>query len=219
MSEVVPSPSSLAPVPAPGTIEYVDRCDQLGDLEACIAKHRKVLVRGIPGIGKTELTGQYCRRNRDAYSGNICWINSEEPFPEITLRNFLCRVVPGDVNFSDDVPVTTQILNYWEHWPCHKFLLVFDNLTRSKDISFLLPPPGDWFHCLVTSNSMRQLSLFRGFDVAPLEPADAFELLRHRLGDEVDNDPAFYMQLCRRVHYHPDCVHRIASVFLEEEAR
>jgi hypothetical protein len=68
-------------VPDSGTIEFVGREKDLKDLCEKLQQNKEVAVlaiKGMGGVGKTELAKMYARLFWEIYLGGICWLEARD---------------------------------------------------------------------------------------------------------------------------------------------
>ncbi|MFI7438700.1 FxSxx-COOH system tetratricopeptide repeat protein [Nonomuraea indica] len=126
--------NNLADAPSP---VFLGRAEAMGQLNAEISAHSaRVVIRGMGGVGKTELVRQYIATNRDLYQ-LIWWITAEgRGEVESGLTALAMRLHPpvGLVKSQE------QSANWGRDWlQAHSgWLLILDNVEDPDDISDLL---------------------------------------------------------------------------------
>lgn len=210
--------SSIAPVPRSCTTLFVGST-KLGNLHERLTESHRLILKGAPGIGKTETAIQYCKHYKNYYSDRVCWLRAEDPDPDITMLEFLARVSSSTVKSDKKDSLSRQIQSYWDYWKDDKFLLVIDNLRDYQNVSNLLPSQSDFFYCLFISNSTLRLPTFGNINISPLSESESIELLRHLVGSKkvIENED-IYAYFCKEVGYNPYCLHQLASVLTFQEA-
>jgi hypothetical protein len=170
----------------PRNPNFTGRGTELEDMRIALAAGPTVTVqavRGMGGVGKTQLAGEYAYAHASDYD-LVYWITAEEPatIPDqfTSLARELGLEPPGDPEaLRDQVHARLREVPGW--------LLIFDNADEAEDIRSWLPggplPPGIPGHAIVTTRrgGFRALGRVLELDVIDLESAVA--LLRTRYSD------------------------------------
>lgn len=173
---------SVWQVPA-RNVNFTGRVGDLAELGAALAAGGRVTVqsvRGMGGVGKTQLAVEYAHAHATDYD-LVWWVDAEQPaliagqFAELAVA--LGMKVDGD---PDRVRAAVHAgLRGVPGW-----LLVFDNAEDVADVKAWLPTPplpvGVPGHVLVTTRRDRFRPLGRVLDLDVLPLADAVALLRGR---------------------------------------
>jgi tetratricopeptide (TPR) repeat protein len=168
-----PAISNLAPCNRnfTGRTQLLDALAQslAGGTTAVVAAH------GLGGIGKSQLALEYCYQYAAAYQ-LIWWVTAESPTVAMTgLAGLGPRLgLPPAVKQTEQVTGVLAELGRRERW-----LLVFDNVERPRDLDGLLPTGGRG-QVLVTSRNpgWGWLATPLRVDVLEDEEAEAFLLRR-----------------------------------------
>jgi len=78
-------------LPRSGTVKFVGRETELANLHTQLHQCDRLAItalRGMGGIGKTELALQYAQAHRDYYTGGICWLQAKEQDIGTEILNF-----------------------------------------------------------------------------------------------------------------------------------
>jgi NB-ARC domain len=111
---------------------FVGRETELQEMENILqpkSPDRRVLILGgMGGIGKTQLTINYAKQHRDSYS-SIFWLNAtSEAILNSSLRVVANRILlPATVGKLDDDQLRIEILNWLSELENFRWLLILDN--------------------------------------------------------------------------------------------
>ncbi|WP_204140829.1 toll/interleukin-1 receptor domain-containing protein, partial [Halomicronema sp. CCY15110] len=200
-------------LPRSGAVAFVGRDEDLANLHDQLQQADRLAItaiRGMGGIGKTELALQYARHHRDqaTYPGGICWLAAKEQNIGTEIVNFatdqLGLTVPTDIDLA------RQAQFCWRHWPgAGDVLVVIDDVSGRDDIAAYqaiqpyLPPDHGRFWVLLTTRLQLGASI-RSFEIAVLSEAASLALLASLIGAErleAERDTA--QALCEWLGYLP----------------
>jgi tetratricopeptide (TPR) repeat protein len=159
-------------------------------------------IRGMGGIGKTELALHYAQRHLQAndYPGGVCWLRAREDVGLQILqfaREHFGFVIP------DDRSLMAQVAWCWMNWQKARTLVVLDDVQDYGDIEPFLPPQQAQFCVLLTTRRYLSSSV-QAYEINVLSEDAALELLRSLVSKEkVDQDLATARQLCEWLGYLP----------------
>ena len=83
---------------------FVGRESELKELHGLLMEHSKIFLRGIPGIGKSELAKMYAKLHSKEYT-NILYMNYDGDLRQSII----------DMDFSDDLPEETEEQRFRHH--------------------------------------------------------------------------------------------------------
>lgn len=217
------TPSAEIPhnLPNSTTEKFVGRDKVLKQLHKQLQQHSTLAitaVRGMGGVGKTELARQYGLRHlrQKSYSGGICWLDARNQDIVSRLLSF-ARTSLG-LQIPEDIKDTEAILNYcWNYWPKpaeSNVLIILDDVTDYRKIQPYLPPAGSRFKVLITTRL--QLNLPNSITLEVLEPGDALNLLQRWVKD-IDAERPQAEELCQRLGYLPLALNLVGNYIQRQD--
>ena len=107
-------------LPRSGTNAFVGREEDLTTLHTQLHQSDRIAItalRGMGGIGKTELALQYALHHRDlgTYPGGICWLQAKEQNIGTEIVNF--ALIYLNLTPPDGLDLPSQVAYIWQHWP------------------------------------------------------------------------------------------------------
>jgi tetratricopeptide (TPR) repeat protein len=160
-------------------------------------------VKGMGGVGKTELALQYCYQHhkQGTYFGGICWLRAQEQDVGTQIVKFATAQL--DLKPLEDLDLLTQLAYCWRHWRKGDVLIVFDNVTKYQDIAPYLPPREPRFKVLLTTRKELGKSV-QSFSIDVLDEPQALELLNSLVRDgRIEQQPDDAKALCLWLGYLP----------------
>ncbi|MGD1948907.1 MAG: tetratricopeptide repeat protein [Leptolyngbyaceae cyanobacterium] len=205
--EAKPFQSIVENLPQNKAQAFKGREKALGDLHTQVENGGAVAImsiRGMGGVGKTELALQYADRYRDSYPGGICWLAARES----NIGTGLVQYAKARLGLTppDDVDLPQQVAYCWQQWPGDgDVLVVYDDVTDYRLIEDYLPlRHGQRIRVLLTTRVQNVATTVTDFPLETLVPAAALELMEAIVGIErIDAERQIAEALCERVGYLP----------------
>ncbi|NEU77316.1 tetratricopeptide repeat protein, partial [Hassallia byssoidea VB512170] len=202
----IPKPTGFPQnIPKSSTDKFVGRARELERLHQQLQRNNEVViaaVKGIGGVGKTELAIQYSLLHLQShnYPGGICWLRAREEDMGVQIVQF-ARTDLG-LQPPDDLELPERVRWCWQHWQQGDTLLVLDDVKDYKDIEPYLPPQPSQFKVLITTRL--KLDLAGSLFLEVLQESDALLLLSQLIGEEkINQELAQAQELCQRLGYLP----------------
>jgi tetratricopeptide (TPR) repeat protein/predicted phosphodiesterase len=184
-----PPPSSSAPrtnIPALRKLTLVGRDGLLAQVGAALGAPERdsvLVLRGAPGVGKSELAREYARRNAHRYPGGAFVVEAGGRAIAVGLAEIGRAHL--DMSFPPDLPLDDQGVRVARALRAAPCLLIFDNVVAVDDILPWLPPAGTPGHTLLTSLLDSWGAVAPDLVVEPLPDVDALTLVEQLAGAEI----------------------------------
>ncbi len=168
-------------------LAFTGRDDLLAAVrERLLAGHATVVqaLRGMGGVGKTQLAAEYAHRNAGRYD-LAWWINAEQGGligDQVTALGQALGCVTAGAEIETVRATVLAELRHRGRW-----LLIFDNAENPADVAPWLP--GDGGHVLITSRWHGWDEIAAPVEVAVFTRAESIEMLRRRIPG-LDEDDA-----------------------------
>jgi cellulose biosynthesis protein BcsQ/tetratricopeptide (TPR) repeat protein len=165
---------------------FIGREPELDALAHGLAAGSKVMVhsvRGMGGVGKSQLATEYAHMNAGNYD-LVWWISAEEP--ALIPDQFAALATRLGLNPTTDRD-TLQIEVYDRLRSMSNWLIIFNDADSPEDIRPWLPagslPPDVSGHVIVTTRRSGYTTLGRVLDLDVMSQEEAVQLLRIRVPD------------------------------------
>ena len=171
-------------LPRSGAIAFVGRDDLLKNLDDQLQNNERIGitgVRGMGGIGKTELALQYATYNLPIYPGGVCWLQARDQQIATQIVSF-ARANLG-IKPPDELEADEQVRFTWQRWPEGNALIILDDVTDYDAIAASLPPSDPRFKVLITTR-INLGSSVKAIEIEELTDESAIALLKSIVGDE-----------------------------------
>jgi DNA-binding SARP family transcriptional activator/tetratricopeptide (TPR) repeat protein len=151
-------PPSVPPEPGAGippdvVAHFVGRVVELADLQRLLARHGRVSVHGLSGVGKTQMVARYLHARHAEYPDGLFWLRADRESSLVgDLATLSWRLGLPERELPDQKRQVEAVLR-WLHGH-RRWLLVLDNLeARTQDSVLRWLPPGLPGHLIVTSRT------------------------------------------------------------------
>jgi hypothetical protein len=194
-----PQPAGAGPGLAGDTLParnpvFTGRASALADLTERLAGGpvAVVAVRGLGGVGKSQLALEYAHRERKSGRCEVAgWVRADSP---VTIAEDLAALgpllgLPGDGTMGERAAQVVTVLGARGDW-----LLVFDNAHRPGDLQGWLP--GGAGHVLITSRDRAWSGTAAHLDLDTFTRPESVDFLCRRSGSD---DPVAAGELAEAV--------------------
>jgi len=184
-AEAVRAPAEVAAarglhnLPAPRNPVFVDRQQDLAELDVALSQEPPVsppVVHGLGGTGKTTLALHFAHSNRDRYNP-IWWIPADSPTSITTgLAGLAARLNPyGNLTAKTSAEAAAWAIGWLQAHP--GWLLVFDDADSPHNIESVLGSLPAGRHLITSRRATGWHRTARPLPLAPLPPDAAVDML------------------------------------------
>jgi tetratricopeptide (TPR) repeat protein len=210
-----------------GTPNFVGRQQDLKNLHEALQKEGIVAVcavRGMGGVGKTELAVQYALSREFQQQYVACYwfsLNQGNLATQILLKAAPYLAMPEELRKSGSIE--EQVKWYWQNWHPQEgqILIVIDDVKSLEDIPKALLPISSRFKVMLTTRQRKLSPSFRELSLGVLSEAESLELLTKivdaegtsRIQEEIETAKA----ICDYLGYLPLALELAATYLVEDE--
>jgi tetratricopeptide (TPR) repeat protein len=223
-AEAVRAPAGVAVapglhnLPSPGNPVFVDRADDLAQLDVVMSQDPPAsppVVHGLGGTGKSTLALHFAHRNRDRYNP-IWWIPADSPASVATaLAQLAARLNPyADIAAQTSTEAAAWAIGWLQSHP--GWLLVFDDADSASGIESVLGTLSGGRHLITSRRATGWHRVARPLPLATLPPDAAADMLMQII-NACDDDRAGLESLAAELGYLPLALEQ-AAAYIERTA-
>jgi tetratricopeptide (TPR) repeat protein len=181
---LVAAAHGLHNLPAPGNPVFVDRQEDLAELDVAMSQEPPAsppVVHGLGGTGKSTLALEYAHRNQDRYNP-IWWIAADSPVSITTgLAELALRLDPGR---NATARTSAEAASWAVSWlQAHTgWLVVFDDVDSPGSVESVLGALSGGHRLLTSRRATGWHRVARTLPLAMLPPDAAADLLMQIIG-------------------------------------
>lgn len=156
---------------------------ELEGIHNALQRQGRVLVAGMPGVGKSVLALHYARTHLSDYPGGLFWIDActeDGEADDIALQLVELAITQG-LEVPETVDTSKQLRYCARHWPRapQPILLVLDNISTVSELQPCLKwLPPERFAFLITGRPQLRLPSVRRVDLKPFTAETAFQVFQ-----------------------------------------
>lgn len=162
-------------------IQPIGRDKALEDIHNALTKTSRVIVTGMPGVGKSLVALYYAHHAGRAYPGGTYWIDAPDGG---IARQIVELTITQGVVVPDTIEPFKQFRYCTNHWPLasQPVLLVLDNVEAEEELLPILKwLPAERFKLLITSRPQMRLANMEQVPIPVLPTAIAVLIIRQIL--------------------------------------
>ena len=210
-----------------GTPNFVGRQQDLTNLHEALQNEGKVsvyAVRGMGGVGKTELAIQYALSKEFQQRYVACYwfsLNQGDLATQILLKAGPYLAMPEELRKSGSIEA--QVTWCWQNWhpSTGNILVVIDDVKGLEDIPKALLPISSRFKVMVTTRQRNLSTSFRELSLGVLSEAESLELLIKivdaELTSRIEQEIETAKEICRYLGYLPLALELVAKYLKDDE--
>lgn len=218
-AEAVRAPAGVAAaqglhnLPAPGNPVFVDRLEDLAELDTVMSAEPPAsppVVHGLGGTGKSTLALHYAHRNRARYNP-VWWIPADSP---VSVTSGLAELAARLDPYANLTAKTSAEAAAWAvSWlQAHDgWLLVFDDADSPRSIESVLGTLSGGRHLITSRRATGWHRVARPLPLALLPPDAALDLLMQVIDPGGDSDRAVLERLAAELGYLPLALEQTAA--------
>ena len=156
---------------------FTGRDEKLRDLQIALKTGHRVIINGMPGVGKTQLALEYVRQHKENYQ-KIFWLQADQVETFIAGFSELARLLNLPEKGEHDQRIIVEAMNRW--FAGHDcWLLIVDNADNLAQVEPFLPL-SDTGHTLITSRASSVGGVAGKIELHPFNQNDAVLCLLRR---------------------------------------
>ncbi len=174
---------------------FMGRDEELSELEALLEKEHKVFVRGIAGIGKSELVRAYIQKNEKQYTNIIYLTYSGSLFRDIADMSF------ADDRYNEDDKELFKKHNHFLRTLKEDTLLVIDNFNTTPDDEELFSVVYK-YRCKIIFTTRSRFEEYAGMEISEIRDMDTLVRLAGCFFEKVSEYNAVVRRIIEVVYSH-----------------
>jgi tetratricopeptide (TPR) repeat protein len=224
------SPQTSTTIPSDvrqGSPNFVGRKQDLKNLHEALQSEGKVsvcAVRGMGGVGKTELAIQYALSEEFQQSYLACYwfsLNQGDLATQILLKASPYLAMPEALQKSGSVEA--QVKWCWQNWhpSTGNILVIIDDVKNLADIPPALMPIASRFKVMVTTRQRNLSPSFRELPLGILSEAESLELFTKIVdaqgSSRIENERETTKAICKYLGYLPLALELVANYLKDDQ--
>jgi hypothetical protein len=230
INQTINSPQTSTTIPSDvrqGTPNFVGRKQDLKNLHEALQSEGKVsvcAVRGMGGVGKTELAIQYALSRDFQQQYVACYwfsLNQGNLATQILLKASPYLAMPEALQKSGSVEA--QVKWCWQNWhpSTGNILVIIDDVKNLADIPPALMPIASRFKVMVTTRQRNLSPSFRELPLGILSEAESLELFTKIVdaqgSSRIENERETTKAICKYLGYLPLALELVANYLKDDE--
>ena len=187
----------------------ISRGKEIGKLYEKVIASKVVYVRGITGVGKTEMIKDYVKK----YEKKYVKVFYTEKVDEVDDFLYELPIAIIDEEKKTKTEVMQEKLNEM-HSMKEKNLFILDNYTGDKnDVNRIYPVEGDKYHLIILVADQYGVDDEECCDISPFSPDDSLKIFRYFCEEKYEDDKV--RNLLSYLAYNPRAI-RMSAVYLRD---